>query len=195
MDNHSSQNRPKMISEDTNDYPVQVIEAESKGPHVTVISLTEAPSSVPPPVLPPAPPSSDESSEEEAMCDPRSLTKMIVHGSRCGSSTNRRPGQRKKSITAASVPLNSPFSPVRRKASLSPDGTVISPTAVTTSPTFTDAPLLKTKLGPQYSFDEGVDLTLSDADLAQSAVSTESKSTSSVDTIGKDSPEPRVLCD
>nr|XP_027209895.1 uncharacterized protein LOC113803329 isoform X2 [Penaeus vannamei] len=195
MDNRSSQNRPKMISEDTNDYPVQVIEAESKGPHVTVISLTEAPSSVPPPVLPPAPPSSDESSEEEAMCDPRSLTKMIVHGSRCGSSTNRRPGQRKKSITAASVPLNSPFSPVRRKASLSPDGTVISPTAVTTSPTFTDAPLLKTKLGPQYSFDEGVDLTLSDADLAQSAVSTESKSTSSVDTIGKDSPEPRVLCD
>ncbi|XP_063610729.1 uncharacterized protein LOC134784558 [Penaeus indicus] len=188
MDNHWSQSRPKVNSEDTNDNSVQVSEAESRGPHVTVISLTEAPPSVPPP----APPSSDESSEEDAMCDPLSLTKMIVHGSRCGSSSNRRTGQRKKSITAASVPLNSPFSPVKRKPSLSPDGTVISPTAVTTSPTFTDAPLHKTKLGPQYSYDEGVDLTLSDADLVQSAISTESKSTSSVDTIGKDSPEPRV---
>lgn len=195
MDNRSSQSRPKVNTEDTNDSSVQVSEAESRGPHVTVISLIEAPPLVPPSAPPPVPPSSDESSEEDALCDPLSLTKMIVHGSRCGSSSNRRPGQRKKSITSASVPLNSPFSPVRRKPSLSPDGTVISPTAVTTSPTFTDAPLHKAKLGPQYSFDEGVDLTLSDADLAQSAISTESKSTSSVDTIGKDSPEPRVLCD
>ncbi|XP_042866418.1 uncharacterized protein LOC122249530 isoform X3 [Penaeus japonicus] len=185
MDSHSSQNTPKVMTEDTNHNSVQVIEKEAKGPHVTVISLSEGPPSVPPP----APPSSDETSEDDAYCDPLSLTRMIVHGSRCGSSSNRKLEQRKKMIESATVPRNSPFSPLKRKQPFFPDPTV------TTSPPHADASLHKMKLRPQNSYDEGVDLTLSDAELAQSAVSSEAKSTSSVDTVGKDSPEPRVLSD
>ncbi|XP_068245045.1 serine-rich adhesin for platelets-like isoform X3 [Palaemon carinicauda] len=162
------------------------------GNHITVISVEE------PVVSSPISPVSDAAgsvsenipgdSDEEF--DPISLTRRIVASSRLGSS-NKPYKKRKVNIVNATVPINSPFSPVS-KGKLA----VAEPKIHSVADNFNSVSLTENispkNLGSQEFNDEGVDFTLSDADLPPSA--TESKSTSSLDNIGKEGSETMVLC-
>ncbi|XP_064099185.1 uncharacterized protein LOC135210255 isoform X3 [Macrobrachium nipponense] len=166
---------------------------KGSGSHVTVISVEE-------PIVPSSPisPVSDVTgslsenipgdSDEEF--DPILLTRRIVASSRLGSS-NKPYRKKKVNILNASVPVNSPFSPVS-KGKLGVSEMKNHPVGEHFTSVSLNENISPKNLGSQEFNDEGVDLTLSDADLPPSA--SESKSTSSLDNIDKEGSETMVLC-
>lgn len=168
------------------------VNVTDSGSHVTVISVEEpVPSS-------PVSPVSDVTgslsenvpgdSDEEF--DPIILTRRIVASSRLGSS-NKPYRKKRVNIVNASVPVNSPFSPVS-KGKLGVSEMKTHPIGENFTSVSLNENVSPKNLGSQEFNDEGVDLTLSDADLPPSA--TESKSTSSLDNIDKEGSETMVLC-
>ncbi|KAG7169730.1 hypothetical protein Hamer_G013363 [Homarus americanus] len=167
-----------IVKEDSNEMP------NTKGPHVTVIPVTEAPDNPSPSHKHNVTSSSPGNSSDEDIPfdDPIALTRMIVSSSRAGSSNKQRAAKR-QNIKKATVPLNSPFSPLRQKAK--------HPVNVTKTSIIEVGPIKK-QLGPRDSYDEGVHSQFSDMEMAPSATSLESKSTSSLDIVGEEGREPMV---
>ncbi|KAK7068821.1 hypothetical protein SK128_014902, partial [Halocaridina rubra] len=168
----------------------------SEGKHVTLISVDEPPLERPTSLPSSAVSSSTDfsgESEFEENIDSMALMRMIVANARYGNSNKSRVSKSSKlPLIKASVPSNSPFSPFTKSKSVTTvNKEITSPTVyspIDTSPT-------PEKTGMQDFNDEGVDLTLSDPDLIASAVSSDSKSTSSLDNIEKESNETTVLSD
>ena len=158
-----------------------------KGDHVTVIAVEE------PGLISPVYQGSGssfekvaENSDEED--DPFALTRRIVASSRRGSS-NRPIKTKKVNIANASVPINSPFSPVSKSKpeNLAKKFSLVNNSSIS----LTENVHSPKELGSQEFNDEGVYFTLSDGDLHPSAP--ESNSTSSLD-INKEGNESMVLC-
>nr|XP_053653509.1 uncharacterized protein LOC128703004 isoform X4 [Cherax quadricarinatus] len=157
----------------------------STGPYVTVIAVSDLSDSSLPSYKANVTSSSENSSDDELLLDdPVALTRMIVHNSRIGNSNSKNlRGLKKIDLTKASVPANSPFSPLRSKSSsLICDSSVV------------DNVPQKKHVGPRDSCDEGVHSQLSDIEVASSGTSMESKSLGSLETCGEDGHDAMVQC-
>ncbi|KAK8719476.1 hypothetical protein OTU49_014018 [Cherax quadricarinatus] len=157
----------------------------STGPYVTVIAVSDLSDSSLPSYKANVTSSSENSSDDELLLDdPVALARMIVHNSRIGNSNSKNlRGLKKIDLTKASVPANSPFSPLRSKSSsLICDSSVV------------DNVPQKKHVGPRDSCDEGVHSQLSDIEVASSGTSMESKSLGSLETCGEDGHDAMVQC-
>ncbi|XP_069180550.1 uncharacterized protein [Procambarus clarkii] len=154
------------------------------GSHVTIISVSKAADSFSPSQKSNVISSSAENSSDDEILfdDPVALTRLIVHNSRVGNSNKFKP-RKKLDIRNASVPVNSPFSPIRSKSNI---GKLEFERGITEDSQ-------PNKLGLRDSYDEGVHSQLSDMEMTPSTTSTKSKSTSSLD-IACEGHEPMVEC-
>lgn len=183
--NHVHTNTKKYVNEvkdiHLNIKKDEIDKPRTTGPHITVISVSETSDS-------PFPSHkhdftshlSDSSDDDLPLNDPVAMTRMIVHSSRTGNSNQKR--IKRHNLIKASIPANSPFSPLRSQSSI--------PKAACKQ--YTEDDPSKKKLGPRDSYDEGVDFQMSDVETTPSPTSMESKSTSSLDIIGKEVCEPMV---